>query len=421
MIIKDNKSISVNKQPLSLKSNSLWNLLGSLVYALTQWGVLIVIAKLGTPEMVGIFTLALALTAPMVLFFRFNLRSVVASDSNNDFSFNDYYTLRILTTILFIITTISISLVYLPKWNTVLVLMIFSIAKAVESISDILHGQMQKNERLDITAKSRIIKGIFSLFLFSVIMYLTSNLALATLGYLLSWLIILFVYDYPKTSMFGKFSFKLNKKQLKYLFILSIPLGFAQLIASLNANVPRYFLEYFYEPSVLGFFGAIIYIVTAGNNFVMAVSGAVIPRLSNNYYKRKVKEYYKLLSGFMLIVILSSILAMIVVKFYGEEILTLLYTSEYSVYSQELFYAFVLSSIIYSNKVLETGLTSTREFKVQPYINIITLVIIVISSLFYIPNYGILGAIISIGIGELLQFIIRTLVLIKILNRRGRP
>jgi hypothetical protein len=47
--------------------NFLWTLSGNVVYAACQWGMLVVLAKLGTHQMVGEFALALAITAPIVV------------------------------------------------------------------------------------------------------------------------------------------------------------------------------------------------------------------------------------------------------------------------------------------------------------------------------------------------------------------
>src|SRR5699024_6283684 len=225
-----------------------------IFYALTQWGVLMTIAKLGNPEMVGIFTLGLALTAPIVLLMRFNLRVAVASDSNSDFQFSEYFSSRVIATVVFLITMSVVSILYSSDYNTALVILILSFAKSIESISDILHGQMQKHERLDMTAKSQIIKGLLSLGIFAYLMYITGNLVLSTLGFMVSWLLILIVYDFKNVCLFGEITFTFNKQQQLRLLKLTIPLGLAQLIASLNANVPRYFIESVHGAETLGFF-----------------------------------------------------------------------------------------------------------------------------------------------------------------------
>ena len=38
-----------------------------MIYATCQWGILVAPAKLGTPQMVGEFALALAVTAPILI------------------------------------------------------------------------------------------------------------------------------------------------------------------------------------------------------------------------------------------------------------------------------------------------------------------------------------------------------------------
>ena len=48
-------------RPLSLKSNFAWTLSGNVVYSACQWGMLVLLAKLGTPATVGEFALAVAI------------------------------------------------------------------------------------------------------------------------------------------------------------------------------------------------------------------------------------------------------------------------------------------------------------------------------------------------------------------------
>jgi hypothetical protein len=57
---------SINK-PLSLTRNFSWTLVGTGLYAVCQWGMLVVLAKLCSTTMVGQFALAMAITAPMVV------------------------------------------------------------------------------------------------------------------------------------------------------------------------------------------------------------------------------------------------------------------------------------------------------------------------------------------------------------------
>src|ERR1044072_4016691 len=71
---------SSRRHSLSLRTNFSWTLAGNLIYSGCQWGVLIVLARLGSPEQVGQFALALAVTAPVIMLSNLQLRGVLATD-----------------------------------------------------------------------------------------------------------------------------------------------------------------------------------------------------------------------------------------------------------------------------------------------------------------------------------------------------
>src|SRR4051812_45337492 len=85
---------------LSLKVNFIWTLAGNLIYAGCQWGMLVIIAKLGSAELVGQFALGLAITAPVLMFSNLQMRGIQATDAKREYSFGDYLGLRLLTTLL---------------------------------------------------------------------------------------------------------------------------------------------------------------------------------------------------------------------------------------------------------------------------------------------------------------------------------
>ncbi|MGD2165907.1 MAG: lipopolysaccharide biosynthesis protein, partial [Anaerolineae bacterium] len=83
---------------LSLRANFSWTFVGNAIYAATQWGMLIVLAKLGSPEWVGQFALGLAITVPIMAFATLKTRLVQATDARHQYLFGDYLSLRLLTT-----------------------------------------------------------------------------------------------------------------------------------------------------------------------------------------------------------------------------------------------------------------------------------------------------------------------------------
>src|SRR5699024_5608336 len=94
---------------LSLEKNFSWNFIGSLVYSLSQFLILALLAKLGNPVMVGLYSIGLALTAPIISFTNLQLRQIQATDTTKPtYNFNDYFGLRIVTGIIMLFITLVV-------------------------------------------------------------------------------------------------------------------------------------------------------------------------------------------------------------------------------------------------------------------------------------------------------------------------
>jgi hypothetical protein len=91
------KSTSSIPLRLSLKANFSWTLAGNVFYAMSQWGMLVIIAKLGTPETVGKFSLGLAIVGPILEFANLRLRQIQATDAKREYLFGHYFALRLFT------------------------------------------------------------------------------------------------------------------------------------------------------------------------------------------------------------------------------------------------------------------------------------------------------------------------------------
>src|SRR5262245_20155316 len=97
--VQQEQSAEVAARPC-LRENAAWTLAGNVVYTGCQWGILVVLARLGSPEMVGQFVLGLAVSAPVLMFTNLQLRGVLATDARHEYAFADYLGARLLMTAL---------------------------------------------------------------------------------------------------------------------------------------------------------------------------------------------------------------------------------------------------------------------------------------------------------------------------------
>ena len=128
--------------PLTIKANFAWNLAGRIVYAASRALLLVLVAKLGTAQMVGQFALAFAVTTPVFVLADLDLRSVLATDTGGRLEFGHYLGLRLVTTAL-ALAAVAVIAALQDNPQAALVMALVGAAKAFETMSDMLHGLLQ--------------------------------------------------------------------------------------------------------------------------------------------------------------------------------------------------------------------------------------------------------------------------------------
>src|SRR5581483_9662297 len=108
------------------------------------------------------------------LFAGLQTRGLQATDARREFAFGDYLGLRLLTTALALLGIAVIGAVALARGyapGTAAVIFLLAIAKAADSVSDVCYGLLQQHERMDWIALSLVIRGVLSLAVLAVLVY----------------------------------------------------------------------------------------------------------------------------------------------------------------------------------------------------------------------------------------------------------
>jgi O-antigen/teichoic acid export membrane protein len=425
-------------KPLTLRRNFSWTFAGNVVYAASQWGMLVVLAKLGSPEMVGQFTLGLAVTAPVIMFTNLNLRSVQATDARHQYLFGDYLGLRLIATGLALLAIAGITIAAGYRWETSQIILLVGLAKAFESISDVFYGLIQQYERMDRIAISLMIKGPVSLLLLGLGVYLTGSVLGGAVGLTVAWAIVLVGYDIrsgalilntpPLTPQDGVAASpeavalrpRWHLKTLGKLTWLTMPLGLVMMLISLNTNIPRYFIERYLGERELGIFGAISYLMVAGSIVVRALGQSASPRLAKYYAAGDSTAFRRLLLKLVQIGFLLGAAAVLVAIVAGRQILTLLYRPEYAQQADVLVWLMVAAGIGYVSSFLGSGMTAARYFRIQILVFALVTGTSATACLWLIPTSGLRGAAIALIIAAIIQAGLSLGVILYVLHKIHR-
>ena len=378
----------------SLRINFLWVATGRAIFAVTQWGIISALSKLGTPALVGEYTLGLAISAPIFMFMSLQLRSVQAIDARGEYSWGHFFNLRCITNVVSLLMIALVSRLMGYSGQLWVIIVAVGGMKFMEYMSDVLYGCMQKHERVDLMAKSLVIRGIGGLAFFVLMFLLCKYLLWAIIGVTAAWMTVFVFFDLANAKSLESFKLPRDLSTSWALFRLSLPLGIVMGIVSLNTNIPRYFIEKFHGTAMLGYFSALAYIPTAGNIVIVALGQSAIARLAKYYvFDNEGKAYVRLLLRLVLLAALIGGAGVVIVWLFGPQILRVVYKADYARYYRELVWLMVSGVIWFVASILNQGMTAARQFKIQVLIFFIVLATSVIGSLWFIPRYGLMGAI----------------------------
>jgi O-antigen/teichoic acid export membrane protein len=423
---------------LSLRANFAWTFIGNLAYAASQWGMVVVLTKLGSPEIVGQFALGLAVTAPVIMFASLQLRGVQATDAKREFEFGHYLGLRIITTgFAFLIISLIILLADY-RLETKLVIFAIALAKCIEAFSDVFYGLLQQSERMDWIAKSMMIKGPSSMLILSLVVYFTDSVLWAAVSIAAVWFLVLIGYDLRRgikiitsdTFLYKPLKLGLSRnnvivpqwewESLRKLFKVTFPLGIVMLFVSINPNLPKYLIEYNWGEYELGIFAAIAYLVAVGTMVVSALGQSASPRMAKYYADGHLAAFKTLLFKLLMVGVALATGGILIASIIGKELLTILYQPEYA-RQEVLVLLMVAGGIAHLGSFLGYAMTAVRYFRVQlPLFALVAFVTAIVGFL-VIPNMNLQGAALALISGAVVQVVGGSLIIKHALTSQTVP
>ncbi len=395
----------------SLRTTFGWSLIGNICYAASQWVVIAAIAKSEDLLLLGIFTFALSLISPVNIFLNFRLRAVVATDIKEDYKIGTYLSARLFGLLLLIFYALLYVLVFQPDGNQIGILVLVVVAKCFDSYSDLLYGYLQRYERLDIVAKSKVFQSL----VLSTGIVLVILLKLPTIYFIVCWTAGSIINAVWYATRHYRRLLKRNAVprievmpdlkwfSVKKVLILAFPLGVAAAITSMGSYLPNYFITSFISLETLGRYAAIASLVFIGTTILTALSLAVTPRLAKLWTADNYPQFRQLtikLCAFGVFIGLSAVVTSLLI---GRPILEIVYTPDFGEYAPLLtllLWAFTARTAFV---FLGAALTAMRIFNVHYKTSLIGMTVLAISMFFLIRSHELTGVAWSLILANVVQ------------------
>lgn len=400
----------------NLKKEYFWNTVGSGAASFISLLFMIVVTRVNGTDIAGAFTLSFSNACMLYAISLYSGRTYQVTENEKDINDNDFLYHRLICSIITIVMTLVISLIYQYSGLKLILLLLLSGSKIIEAISDVYHGFLQKNNRLDIVGKSLLLRTILSIILFIAIDYFIKNVVLATSSIILCNFIVLVFIDIKKANIY-KEKIKMNKKSIKKIFILGFFTFSITLISNFLYNIPKYGIDKYLNDDLQAIYGIIVMpatIIMLVNQFVIQ---PLITILKDSYNKKDKKNFLLYIKKIIIITIFVGILALIVGYFVGVPVLEIMYGVNLDNYLLS-FLIIICGACLYTiSSIFSNSLIVIRKTKIQFYIYIFVSIISYVFSIYLIKQNGFTGAIYSYLIMMILLLILYIISFSVIINK----
>lgn len=185
------------------KKNVIWNMIGSLLFALASI-VLFAAAARATGEYYGgIFSIAFTTGQLLLTIGYYEVRAFQVTDLSGQYSFQDYFSARVLTSIAMAAAGVVYVCILRPEPVKAAVLLLMCFYKLMDGAADVFEGEFQRQGRLDVAGKSLAFRTAFSGSVFVLSVLWSNDIVIASGAALAAAVFAFAVFDLAVIGEFG--------------------------------------------------------------------------------------------------------------------------------------------------------------------------------------------------------------------------
>lgn len=321
---------------ISKKKIYIWNTLGGIVNSGLSIIAIMLINRISNQYSAGLFSLGFANAMLLQHVGSFDSRSLQCADARNRFKFSDYFIFRLITCMLMVISTIAFIILNQYDWQRALITILLVGFCFFTNISDIFQGLAQKYERLDTSGQSMVLRTVGGLFLFGLILSGTKNIFWSSLGLILAQIVVIVLFDIPRTRNFEKATLQFDKNNIRMLFKLTLPLFLSLFLQVYIYNMPKYAIDKYLSMEMQNVYAILFMpasVISLCGNFIFR---PVLTRLSQLWSQGEYENVIRMSIKRILVLLVLTVILAFGAYFVGPPLLSIFYGTDVRPYSTVL-------------------------------------------------------------------------------------
>lgn len=356
----NNWLINVDSQKIN-KRATFWNLIASLLNACMSAIFLFFVTRISGVEEAGVFSIASAYAYQCISLGNFGVRNFHASDVKKKYSYDDYLFVRIISCILMYLLLIYFSFLNGYNLNKILIILSFGIFKSIDCYEDLVHGEFQRNGRLDVANILQSFRYFITIIFFIIFILLCKNLVLVCFASTIFTLIIFWQFNKKILKKYVTIKPIFAKSKVFNLFLSCLPICIGNAINMYIVNCPKYAIDNILNDNYQTYFAMLVLPVFTINLLSTVIYRPQVKSLGDYWTEKKYSSFFKLIHKQVCVIFILTILICLFGYFVGLNMIEFIYGIKLDDYMLEFLLLLVSGGLNSLAGYLSVVLTAERE------------------------------------------------------------
>ncbi|WP_170967857.1 lipopolysaccharide biosynthesis protein, partial [Vibrio kanaloae] len=376
----------------------------NFIYFGAMWFLLAFSSHFYGMESMGVMSLSISISAPIILFFGMSPRQSIVTDVI--VNYKEYNESRVVTLFMSWAFLSLASLFLFGVDEYIYTFILFTTFKFIEGYFETDYAIKTKNKDFDFISKFQVIRSV-QVFIFIIFSFLYESIEIAIIA-MISYNIIVIKLTKEMLLLNIKFDRVIIYDNLKR----TIPISLAACLTILYLNSPRYFLANV-GIKELALYSGLINIVAIIRMGIQSYLNTILPFLTESVNNKETRKLFNILVKGVVSIGLVSVLFLSAYYIFGNHILFLLYGNDFVVTNSNVYLCIVYGTLLCLAMIMNNILTSLREFDKQLAFSILLSSLSFALSFILIPKFGLNSSFIILIILCIIQIVLCSRIIFK--------
>ena len=385
----------------------IWNSIG-----MAAWGMVFPILTMVATQLVGAedagrFSMAFVVASLLMILANFGVRTYQISDLEEKHSFSDYQINRVLTCVAMMV--VGVLYCTLRGYDSGMFMMCMGVFvyRMIDGLADVYEGRLQQKDKLYLAGVSQGLRSVAALVVFSVLLFVTRNLVVASWGMAIIAIAAVVLLTIPLAYFETPRSRKPSFSSIAQLFKLCAPLFVALFLYNVIDNMPKFVMEGMLSYDNQLYFNALYFPAMGILMSAQVIYKPLLVKMAHMWADTSKRRKFDLaIVAMMLVIVVITAIVFFVMSWIGLTVMSFLYGIDFEQFRGLAYIMIIAGGVTAGIDFLYQTVTVLRRQRDVMVVYLITFAFSLFVPMLLIGFTGLTGAVISYLIVMCILFVL---------------